>query len=40
MHFIIYEDDDTYINIYKKVIMKLMGDNNINYNILKFYNFL
>ena len=40
MHFIIYEDNDTYINIYRKVIMKLMGHNNINYNILKFHNFL
>lgn len=33
MNFIIYENDPKYINLYQKVIFKLMGPNNLNYNI-------
>lgn len=35
MNFIIYEDMKKYSDIYKKVIFKLMGKNNINYNIIE-----
>ena len=35
MNFIIYEDMKKYSNIYRKVIMKLMGSNNLNYNIIE-----
>lgn len=40
MNFIIYEDTKKYTNIYKKAILKLMGSNNFNYNIIeiKEYN--
>lgn len=35
MNFIIYEDMKQYIDVYKKVILKLMGPNNLNYNIIE-----
>lgn len=34
MHFIIYEDETTYINRYKQIIHKVMGMSNINYKII------
>lgn len=39
MNFIIYEDENKFINMYKKVIMKLMGHNNLNYNIIELNSF-
>ncbi len=35
MNFIIYEDMKQYIDVYKKLILKLMGQNNLNYNIIE-----
>jgi len=35
MNFIIYEDEAKFTDIYKRIIMKLMGHNNINYNIIE-----
>ena len=35
MNFIIYEDIKKYTDIYKKIILKLMGANNLNYNVLE-----
>ena len=35
MNFIIYEDMRKYSCIYRSVIMKLMGSNNLNYNIIE-----
>ena len=35
MNFIIYEDAKKYIDVYKRIILKLMGDNDINYNIIE-----
>jgi len=35
MNFVIYEDMKEYANIYKKTILKLMGSNNLNYNIIE-----
>lgn len=34
MNFILYEDAKKYIDVYKKTILKLMGSNNLNYNVL------
>ena len=39
MNFIIYEDENRFIKTYKKVIMKLMGHNNVNYNIVELNSF-
>lgn len=39
MNFIIYEDEVRFRDIYKKVIMKLMGHNNYYYNIIEFKSF-
>ena len=39
MNFIIYEDEVRFRDIYKKVIMKLMGHNNFYYNIIEFKSF-
>lgn len=39
MNFIFYEDESEFIEIYKKVIMKLMGHNNLNYNIIELNSF-
>ena len=38
MNFIIYEDQRKYIDIYRKTILRLMGDNNINYKIIEINN--
>lgn len=35
MNFVIYEDMKKYSCIYRSVIMKLMGSNNLNYNIIE-----
>jgi len=35
MNFVIYEDMKKYACIYRSVIMKLMGSNNLNYNIIE-----
>ena len=35
MNFIIYEDMKKYVDIYKKTILKMMGSNNLNYNIIE-----
>lgn len=35
MNFVIYEDIKKHTDIYKKVIFKLMGVNNLNYNIIE-----
>lgn len=39
MNFIIYEDEVKFSNIYKRIIMKLMCHNNINYNIVESNSF-
>lgn len=39
MNFIIYEDENKFIEMYKRIIMKLMGHNNINYNIVVLNSF-
>lgn len=39
MNFIIYEDEPKFTEIYKKTIMKLMGHNNLNYNIIESNSF-
>lgn len=39
MSFIIYEDENKFIDTYKKVIMRLMGHNNLNYNIVELNSF-
>ena len=35
MNFIIYEDENKFVDVYKRIIMKLMGHNNLNYNIIE-----
>ena len=39
MNFIIYEDEYKFTDIYKKVITKLMVNNNLNYNIVETNSF-
>lgn len=39
MNFIIYEDETKFIEKYKKVIMQLMGHNNLNYNVIELNSF-
>lgn len=36
MNFILYEDDQKFRNVYKNVIYKLLGSNNLNFDIIEF----